>query len=205
MPAVVMDETPASAPPATPAEQWSAAPYAAEAAPAAQAESVYEPEPAFVQEAAPAHEAQQTGGFAPEASFAPEPSFVPEQPQPFTPVEDVAPSGTRRWGRSDEALPVEVSDDEKRLHNDARRFARLLVSEIKLYNEQKVQEGRSQGDIYERLREDIDRSRQMYDKRVAPPVAARYDYFHQELVNTLAEGDTTKLGGDYPGATVAAG
>jgi hypothetical protein len=96
-----------------------------------------------------------------------------------------------------------VSDEERRLHNDARRFARLLVSEIKLYNEQKVSEGRNQSDIYDRLREDIDRSRQMYDKRVAPPVDARHDYFHQELVNTLAEGDPAKLGSSYPGAAVA--
>ena len=116
-----------------------------------------------------------------------------------------APLGTaRRYGSSDAELPVDVSDEERRLHNDARRFARLLVSEIKLYNEQKVKEGRSQGNIYERLREDIDRSRQMYDKRVAPPVAARYDYFHQELVNTLAEGDPSKLGDTYPGTTVSA-
>jgi predicted ArsR family transcriptional regulator len=79
----------------------------------------------------------------------------------------------------------------------------LLVSEIKLYNEQKVKEGRSQNNLYERLRDDIDRSRQMYDKRVAAPVAARHDYFHQELVNTLAEGDTSKLGAAYPGASVA--
>ncbi|MBA2732028.1 MAG: hypothetical protein H0U54_03945, partial [Acidobacteria bacterium] len=110
--------------------------------------------------------------------------------------------GGRNWRSADAAeLPVEVSEDERRLHNDARRFARLLVSEIKLYNEQKVRDGRLEGDLYERLREDIDRSRQMYDKRVAAPVAARYDYFHQEIVNTLAEGDPGKLGGDYPGAT----
>ncbi|MDX6611133.1 MAG: hypothetical protein QOD75_319 [Blastocatellia bacterium] len=116
-----------------------------------------------------------------------------------------APLGTaRRWGNSDADLPVEVGDEEKRLHNDARRFARLLVSEIKLYNEQKVKDGRSGGDIYDRLREDIDRSRQMYDKRVAPPVAARYDYFHQELVKTLAEGDPGKLGASYPGEMVSA-
>lgn len=102
----------------------------------------------------------------------------------------------------DADLPVEVNEDERRLHDDARRFARLLVSEIKLYNEQKVSEGRNQGDIYTRLREDIDRSRQMYDKRVAPPVAARHDYFHQELVNVLAEGDPAKLGNSYPGAAV---
>ena len=29
-------------------------------------------------------------------------------------------------------------------HEDAKRFARLLVSEIKLYNETKVQEGRKE-------------------------------------------------------------
>jgi len=120
-------------------------------------------------------------------------------------VEIPAPATPRRRYGQDVELPVEVaSDEERRLHNDARRFARLLVSEIKLYNEQKVVEGRSQGDLYQRLREYIDRSREMYDKRVRPEVAQRYDYFHNELVNTLAEGDEAKLGGAYPGAAVSA-
>jgi hypothetical protein len=110
----------------------------------------------------------------------------------------------RRRGTEVE-LPVAVSgEEERRLHVDARRFARLLVSEIKLYNEQKVSEGRSQYDLYDRLREYIDRSRDMYDKRVKPEVAQSYDYFHHELVNTLAEGDAAKLGNAYPGATVSA-
>ena len=114
------------------------------------------------------------------------------------------PAQRRRYGTEVE-LPVSVSgDEEKRLHVDARRFARLLVSEIKLYNEQKVSEGRMQNDLYDRLREYIDRSREMYDKRVKPEVAQSYDYFHHELVNTLAEGDAGKLGNAYPGATVSA-
>lgn len=112
--------------------------------------------------------------------------------------------GRRRFG-ADADLPVDVSsEEERRLHNDARRFARLLVSEIKLYNEQKVDEGRMQHDLYDRLREYIDRSREMYDKRVKPEVATKYDYFHHELVNTLAGGDEAKLGETYPGATVSA-
>jgi hypothetical protein len=94
--------------------------------------------------------------------------------------------------------------EEEKAHNDARRFARLLVSEIKLYNEQKVAEGRRGGDLYDRLKEDIDRSRQMYEKRVTTTVAARFDYFYDELVSTLAEGDPSKLGSDCPGPTVAA-
>lgn len=94
--------------------------------------------------------------------------------------------------------------EEEKAHNDARRFARLLVSEIKLYNEQKVAEGRRGGDLYDRLKEDIDRSRQMYEKRVTPSVATKFDYFYDELVSTLAEGDAAKLGSDCPGPTVAA-
>ena len=99
-------------------------------------------------------------------------------------------------------LPIEVPEEERRLHNDARRFARLLVSEIKLYNEKKVLEGRQSHDLYDRLREAIDRSREMYDKRVQPPVAARFDYFHYELLNALAEGNADRFGTNYPGATV---
>ena len=122
-----------------------------------------------------------------------------------SPVEAAAEGGSRRRYGQDAELPVEVSsDEERRLHNNARRFARLLISEIKLYNEQKVAEGRSEHDLYDRLREYIDRSREMYDKRVKAEVAARYDYFHGELVNTLAEGDVSKLGANYPGATVNA-
>jgi hypothetical protein len=138
---------------------------------------------------------------APAEIVAPEPAPQPSPAAPAFTSDFAAPLGrSRRFGVSEPELPIEVSDEERRLHNDARRFARLLVSEIKLYNEPKVKEGRSNSDLYDRLREDIDRSRQMYDKRVAPPVAARHDYFHQELVNMLAEGDPAKLGGSYPGA-----
>jgi hypothetical protein len=141
----------------------------------------------------------------PEPSPTPTPTIEPlNEPAPSAPSftsQYAAPlGGARRYGVSEPELPIEVGEEERRLHNDARRFARLLVSEIKLYNEPKVKEGRSRGDLYDLLREDIDRSRQMYDKRVAPPVAARHDYFHQELVNTLAEGDPAKLGAAYPGA-----
>jgi hypothetical protein len=122
-------------------------------------------------------------------------------PEPIVETVSAQPVKTRFSDRNVD-LPIEVAEDERRLHNDARRFARLLVSEVKLYNEQKVKEGREANDLYERLREAIDRSREMYDKRVQPPVASKFDYFHYELVSTLAEGDEQKLGEGYPGATV---
>jgi len=92
--------------------------------------------------------------------------------------------------------------EEERLHSDAKRFARLLVSEIKLYNEQRVLEGRENRDIYVRLKRDIDRSREMYQKRVSPTVSWKLDYFHDELVRILGDNDPSNLGSDYPGPMV---
>jgi hypothetical protein len=122
----------------------------------------------------------------------PEPQVRPSAWAP--PVVEAAHSGSLPGSGTQGAK----SDQEEKAHNDARRFARLLVSEIKLYNEQKVSEGRANRDLYDRLKEDIERSRQMYDKRVTPGVAAEFDYFYEELVNTLAEGDAAKLGGYHP-------
>ncbi len=114
----------------------------------------------------------------------------------------VAEPKKSRFSERNVDLPIEVADDERKLHNDARRFARLLVSEIKLYNEAKVTEGREAGNLYEQLKEAIDRSREMYDKRVQPAVASKFDYFHYEVVNSLADGKDANLGSGYPGATV---
>ena len=94
-------------------------------------------------------------------------------------------------------LPIEVAEQERDSHVKARRFARLLVSEIRLYNLPKVVEGRESGEIYEILKDAIDRSREMYDKRVLPDVASKFDYFHYELVHDLAEGVEEKLGAGY--------
>jgi len=112
-----------------------------------------------------------------------------EPPRPAQPVP--APS-----------VPIPTSETEQRAHNDARRFARLLVSEIKLYNAAKVTEGRRSFDLYQRLKDEIDRSRKVYDKRVSPAVANKFDYFYDELVQTLAEGDAAKLGANCPGPVV---
>jgi GAF domain len=144
----------------------------------------------------------ESGGGAPEYPGTPS---IETPPTPSEPAPEVSPLGaSRRYGAADMEFPVEVGEEERRYHNEARRFARLLVSEIKLYNEKKVQEGVDAGDLYNRLREDIDRSRQMYDKRVRPEVSGRYDYFHHELVNMLAGGDSSRLGEGYPGASVSA-
>ncbi len=87
-----------------------------------------------------------------------------------------------------------AATEETKKHDEARRFARLLVSEIKLYNESKVEQGRKNHDLYERLKEDIDRSRQMYDERIGDDVRKVSNYFYDELVRILADGKAEALG-----------
>lgn len=104
-------------------------------------------------------------------------------PRPAPPTPRPAPAAARG-----------LSAEDQKAHDEAKRFARLVVSEIKLYNEAKVTEGRRTKDIYERLKEDIERGRQMYHDRVAPGIRDATDYFQDELVRILAGGDASALG-----------
>jgi hypothetical protein len=92
------------------------------------------------------------------------------------------------------AAVAPVGPEEQKAHEDAKRFARLVVSEIKLYNESKVNEGRRHKDIYERLKEDLERGRQMYSDRVPSHNRDATTYFFDELVRILAGGDAGALG-----------
>ncbi|HZT77619.1 MAG TPA: hypothetical protein VFA27_13285 [Vicinamibacterales bacterium] len=88
-------------------------------------------------------------------------------------------------GPTDEALGEEDAS--------ARRYAKLLVSEIKLYHESDVLAGRRARDLAARLGGEIARARVLYDQRVPLHVRQRADYFQDELVRTLADGDPTLL------------
>jgi hypothetical protein len=91
-----------------------------------------------------------------------------------------------------------MSAEDADVHRKAQRFARLLVDEIKLYNQAKLMEGRKNKDLYDRLKEDIDKSRSTYQKRYGSTVAGPADYFAQELIRSLAEDDVSLLGSNFP-------
>jgi hypothetical protein len=96
-----------------------------------------------------------------------------------------AHDGATGGARHDAAM---AEEDES-----ARRYARLLVSEIKLYHESAVVEGRRDRDLAARLGGEIARARVLYEERVPLQARHRADYFHEELVRTLANGDATLL------------
>lgn len=76
----------------------------------------------------------------------------------------------------------------------AKRAARLLVSEIRLYHGPAVDEGRREGNLLQRLAPEIARARRDYDDQVPAGIRTRTDFFQQELIRTLAGGDATLLG-----------
>jgi hypothetical protein len=95
------------------------------------------------------------------------------------------------------SVPVASGSEGDELHKKARRFAKLLVEEIKLYNQTRVEEGRQHKDLYSRLRVDIEKSRSTYDKRYAESAVASADYFTQELIRILAENDASLMGAGF--------
>jgi hypothetical protein len=117
----------------------------------------------------------------------------PPAPAPPPPVAPLRPAPAPPMAARP-AVPAAIAPEDQKAHDDAKRFARLVVSEIKLYNEAKVNEGRRHKDIYERLKEDIERGRQMYSDRVPPHVRDNTTYFFDELVRILAGGDASALG-----------
>jgi hypothetical protein len=99
-------------------------------------------------------------------------------------------------GASVAAAPA-LSAEDAEVHRKAQRFARLLMDEIKLYNQAKVSDGRKHKDLYDRLQEDIEKSRATYQKRYGNTAAASGDYFNQELIRSLAEDDVSLLGKNF--------
>jgi hypothetical protein len=146
------------------------------------------PEQTIVAEAQSAAAEVQSAGVVPYADLAVPASIAwfetDVQPKVQTEVQldvqtEVAPAATASA----------MSPEDEEIHRKARRFARLLVEEIKLYNQDKVLEGRTNNDLCERLKDAIDKSRSTYQKRYGNTVAASGNYFEDEVKRSLAEDD----------------
>jgi hypothetical protein len=127
------------------------------------------------------------------------PVSVPVEAEPAAEVVEVA--SAHAASAAAPALATDplagLSAEDADVHRKAQRFARLLVDEIKLYNQAKVAEGRRNKDLYDRLKEDIDKSRGTFQKRYGSTVAANADYFQNELVRSLAEDDLSIMGPNF--------
>jgi hypothetical protein len=135
-------------------------------------------------------------GHAPRhsAAAAPAPAYEPAEVVAEAPAVVARAAGAAAGAGGGAAA---MSPEDADTHRKAQRFARLLVDEIKLYNQAKVAEGRRNKDLYDRLKEDIEKSRSTYRKRYGSTVAATTDYFQAELVRSLAEDDVSIMGANF--------
>jgi hypothetical protein len=129
---------------------------------------------------------------------APAPAIEIEQPVAVAQADTVVAASAAAAAPAPATDPfANLSPADADVHRKAQRFARLLVDEIKLYNQVKVSEGRKNKDLYDRLHDDIEKSRATYQKRYGSTAAGATDYFSQELVRSLAEDDTSIMGANF--------
>jgi hypothetical protein len=140
----------------------------------------------------------QTAALALEAQIpavTPEPSPKPElitiQGMAAPPPEKKVPGA---WS--------DLAPADQELHLRAQRFARVQVAGMRLFSPDLVKQGRDSKDLYSVLQKDIDSGRDMYRKTFVDATPTMVDYFHVELLRTLANEDAGLLGGEYPGPLV---
>jgi len=107
-------------------------------------------------------------------------------PPPASPSRDRALAAVEP-GRQDESAPPDLAT--------ARRFARLVATDIRLYNEEAVVLGRRHGDLAERLRESLDRGQDTFDRKFPALGGEGRRVLREAFVQVLAGGDETLLPG----------
>jgi predicted Zn finger-like uncharacterized protein len=120
--------------------------------------------------AAPAMSAPQAPAPTPSPHAAP----APASPAPAPAVAAPIPEG----------LPPE----EKARHEKARRLARVLASDIAIYNREKKDRGLAEGNLVAVLGYEIKKSWEIYKERVGADFANATPYFRDALNDLLAEG-----------------
>jgi len=100
------------------------------------------------------------------------------------------PQSAQRW--------EDLAPEQQAIHLRAQRFARLKVSEMRLYHSDAVRRGMKRADLYLVLKPQIDAARAEYKKEF-PGVL---DYLYIELVGNLANNDDRLLGPLFPGPLV---
>ncbi len=130
------------------------------------------------------------------------------------PSQDSSPTPTS-WGESvgmEEVEELEVEEEEipeeekqiieeipaedRALYEAAMRKARVLVSDLILYNREKIEKGKQKGNIYKELKDEIDLAIEIYKKKVGEKV--KKDFLYEELLKKVADGNPSLLKG-YPG------
>lgn len=67
----------------------------------------------------------------------------------------------------------------------ARRLARIIVSDIALYNQDRLEEGIRKGNVFQLLAGEFEEGRRLFNARVAPEIRQQEDFLHQAFQTLL--------------------
>ncbi|RMH68286.1 MAG: hypothetical protein D6675_16660 [Gemmatimonadetes bacterium] len=81
----------------------------------------------------------------------------------------------------------------RKQHNEAKSFASVIVSDIALYNQQKIEQGLRNGNLEQLLGGEFERGRRLYLQRVSPAIAKSTTYY-DDAINEMLERKKQAMG-----------
>jgi predicted Zn finger-like uncharacterized protein len=133
--------------------------------------------------AAPAHPAPAAP--APETHVPASTPAAAPPPAPAAPAQAPAGASSLPAGTP---IPEGLAPEERKRHEKARRLARVLASDIAIYNREKRDRGILEGNLVAVLGYEIKKSWDIYKERVGADFANGTPYFRDALNEIVAEG-----------------
>jgi predicted Zn finger-like uncharacterized protein len=128
---------------------------------------------------------------SPTPHLSPAPAPAPEVAPPSAPEPrgaEPSPTGNVVPLTMGTPIPEGLSPEERTRHEKARRLARVLASDIAIYNREKKDRGMADGNLVAVLGYEIKKSWETYKERVGADFANSTPYFRDALNDLLAEG-----------------
>ncbi len=116
---------------------------------------------------------------------------VPPLPPPAVPLPGVAvpqPAEQQPAVAEQAGIPPARTEADDAIINEAKRIARLIISEIKLYNQERIARAKSKKEVLDILRNDLIKGKQHYNTRVASKLPVGPDYFMESVKEILLGG-----------------
>jgi hypothetical protein len=71
--------------------------------------------------------------------------------------------------------------------NDAQRLARTIMSDIALYNQDKISQSIKNDSLFEDMAAQLEEGRKLYDSRVDPAMPGRWTPYNRAIVDVLVK------------------
>jgi predicted Zn finger-like uncharacterized protein len=106
----------------------------------------------------------------------------------MSPVELEDQERVRQEIRRDEQRKTTCDSDVERdaAHEKARRLARIIVADIALYNQRRVERAIAGGTFYDQFAEEIQEGQRLYDQRVPADVRQGTDYLENAIADFMS-------------------